>query len=141
MPLLNHIMVRGLFPQKEDQEKIEAYYRETPSYLTFSLNNFSQNLAWRVYTEWCCDYPHKDHAEYRGEGLKEFIDAETHYELERREMRTPSSEQYLLIKEDVLRGFVRMSINYFEESQEKTTTSKNLRCSLKDWIAPCLVSA
>ena len=150
----------GVVPE-EDRTAIKAAYSSLPhEALKWSEEDFLHYLAFRIYTEWCmapCEGWHNwdAHRFYDGKAFKDFVDAETHYALERMghtASRIPkgdkypekydiitqfsdlTADEYTHVRKQVLTGLAKKAIEFFIKDEAKALGKENLRGPLESYL-------
>lgn len=115
----------------EDRKILINIYEDMNDKLCgLSSQSFVNNIAWRIYTEWCMDPDESGNSDtYDGEAFRKFIDDETYWAIKRLNRHVPDEESKN-IRRKVFEGLVNRADEFFRTDSGK----ENLRCSLEKYI-------
>ena len=143
----------------EDAAIIDLFHETQPVKVHLKhARMLSQEIAWRLYTEFCLNNDWKKHGDYNGETWKEWIADEVHYAWERRQASGEntsgeiSTKIYREMRQKVIEAAAKRGIELFgtwgstmppyqyedDPGTGKRTTkhldSRNLRASLEPYL-------
>ena len=97
----------------------------------FFSHDFVDNIAWRVYTEWCMSPSEKGNPDlYDGQPFKDFVNDETHYAIERMG-RYVSPDEANQVRNNVLGGLAKRAVDFFRD----INPDWNLREDLSQYLS------
>src|SRR3989338_189503 len=128
-----------------DAVALREIYRRTPhDRLEDSPFTFVEDIAWRIYTEWClspesqCKY----HNDYHGQAFTKFVDDETFFAMNRvieKGLVQGGTQTHKEIRYRVLEAIVKRAIELFSDWNsvkfpKMLDDKRNLRADLREYI-------
>lgn len=138
------------YTNKEDTNIIMKAYENSPNKINeLPAEKFLKNIEWRLFTEFCFNTPQKLHPFYKGKTFEEWIDNETHYEMERLGFKWDREDEifksnedldssYQKTREKILIALTERAIEFLKSCEEylwpHRGDKRNLRTSLKPYL-------
>ncbi|MBI2636431.1 hypothetical protein HYW84_03870 [Candidatus Peregrinibacteria bacterium] len=126
-----------------DSKLLEEKYSQSPAKIAdMDPRKFVDNIAWRLYTEWCCDPANaaESYRSYDGQAYRQWVEQETHYAMQRRRNEHPQGgDVHQQVRTKIVEAVVSRAIELFSDWEGHTypknkEDKRNLRASLQPYI-------